>query len=131
MWQKSGAKAFSRLVQKSVPGPAVSVLAAELSGDDKLDLVVALAGQKNVAVLAGQAGGMLGNATTVAAGVEPRWLAAVDVNCDGLTDVLASSTSESKLGLVFNRGSGTLAPAQQIDLSANLTGPAQALLVAV
>jgi hypothetical protein len=50
------------------------VLAAELSGDDKLDLVVALAGQKNVAVLAGQAGGMLGNATTVAAGVEPRWL---------------------------------------------------------
>ena len=61
--------------------------------------------------------------------MEPRWLAAVDVNCDGLTDVLASSSSESKLGLVFNRGGGTLAPAQQIDLSANLTGPAQALFV--
>jgi hypothetical protein len=31
--------------------------------------------------------------------------------------------------LVFNRGGGTLAPAQQIDLSPNLTGPAQALMV--
>jgi hypothetical protein len=29
----------------------------------------------------------------------------------------------------FNRGGGTLAPAQQIDLSPNLTGPAQALFV--
>lgn len=53
----------------------------------------------------------------------------MDVNCDGLTDLLASSTTESKLGLLLNRGGGTLAPAQQIDLSPNLSGPAQALFV--
>jgi len=93
-----------------------------------VDLVVAVGDQKSVAVLSGQGGGGFGNAVLLASGVQPRWLQVVDVNCDGIPDVLASSGTENKLGLLFGTGTGLAAP-QLIDLSTQQSGIAQALAV--
>ena len=130
VWQKSGAKSFVRLSQKSVPGFASSLVAVDMNRDGKLDLVVALSDQTNLAVLAGQGAGGFGTAVTVPSGTTPRWLDAIDTNCDGMSDIVASSATENKLALLFGTQSGTLAAPRIIDLSAHQNGVVPSLAVA-
>lgn len=129
VWQQSGSKSFARLAQKSVPGDASHAVVAEVSADGISDLVVALPGQTNVALIAGMGKGALGSVVTIPSGTTAQQLSALDINCDGRTDIVASSASENKLGLLLGSSTG-LQNGQTIDLSAHQSGIAQSLAVA-
>jgi hypothetical protein len=129
VWQQSGSKSFLRLAQVSVPAAASSVVIAEVSGDGIPDLVVALAGQKNIALIPGKGQGTFGSAISIPSGTTAQQLSTIDINCDGRTDIVTSSASENKLGLLLGSSAG-LQNGQTIDLSSHQSGIAQALAVA-
>lgn len=118
-----------RLAQKAVAGDAYSVVMADVRADGAPDLVVALPGQKQVALIPGIGQGALGAVVLVPSGTSLQQLSAVDVNCDGRTDIVASSSNENKLGLLLGSDTG-LQNGQTIDLSAHQIGVAQSLAVA-
>ncbi len=84
----NGAGGFG--VPKSYPTGGAgcrSLTVADVSGDGKLDLVVANSGSANVAVLRGSGTGAFRRPITYAAGTNPRSLNLADVNNDGVTDI--------------------------------------------
>jgi len=109
---------FPRLVTYVSGGELpISVMAVDMNGDGKLDLVVANLGTGSVGVLPGNGNGTFGAVVVYPAGPDPNSLAIADFNGDGSPDVVVASGGGAgvygsgvfgKVSVLLNNGDGTL-----------------------
>jgi hypothetical protein len=86
-------------------GPA-SVVAANINGDDKPDLVCANSGDGTLTVLTNNGSGGFGSNATLVVGSGPLCVAATDVNGDGKPDLICANSGDGTLTVLTNNGSG-------------------------
>jgi hypothetical protein len=84
-----------------------SVVAADVNGDSKIDIVVADYGLNEVGVLLNAGNGTFGVQVTYSVGSAPFAVAVADVNGDGKPDILVANSYSSNVGVLFNTGTGT------------------------
>jgi hypothetical protein len=87
----------------------VPVVAADVNGDGKMDLICANYGDNTISVLTNNGNGNFGSSGTYAVGGNPIWVAAADVNGDGKVDLLCANYGSSSLSVLTNNGSGGFA----------------------
>jgi hypothetical protein len=104
------AGSFQAAVNYHVGSSPLSVVAGDLNGDGKTDLVVANRDSGNVSVLLGSGAGTFAPAVNYTAGLLPTSVALGDFNGDGNLDVAVSSASSNTVVILLGNGNGTLQP---------------------
>ncbi len=84
-------------------GP-VYVAAADVNGDDKLDLICA--NGDALTVLTNNGSGVFGSNATLTVSGGPVWVVAADVNGDGKNDLITANLTAGTLTVLTNNGSG-------------------------
>ncbi len=85
---------------------------ADVTGDGKLDIVVANYQSNTVSVLLGNGDGTFQPQQTFATGLEPRAVAIGDVNGDGKADVVVANFGSNTVSVLLGNGNGTFAAQQ-------------------
>jgi hypothetical protein len=99
--------------QTLAAGPtAFSVVAADVNGDGRLDLVVGTPGfgfspASTMSVLLGNGNGTFQAQQTLAAGSRPFSVAVADVNGDGRADVVVSNYNSNNLSVLLSNSNGS------------------------
>jgi hypothetical protein len=83
-----------------------SVVAADVNGDGKLDLISANKYDNTLTVLTNNGSGSFGSNATLNVGHSPQCVVAADVNGDGTLDLISANASSSTLTVLTNNGSG-------------------------
>lgn len=118
----NGNGTFKTHVDYVLPGIAISMQAADITGDGKLDLVVSMAyNDPKVAVLVGNGNGTFRPYADYFAGQDPAGLAVVDFNKDGSGDIATTNLSPSTITVTFNTAAIALFPAS-IKFSSQVVG---------
>jgi hypothetical protein len=95
-----------------------SVVAVDVNGDGKLDLISANAGADTLTVLTNNGSGVFGSNATLSVGSEPFSVVAADVNGDGKPDLICANYNSSTLTVLTNNGSGGFGFSATLPLSA-------------
>lgn len=95
-----------------------AIALADVTGDGKLDLVVANGESGTVSVLAGDGAGGFAAAVNSPAGSWPDALVVADFDRDGHADVAVSSPDTKAVSILFGDGSGQFAPPQSVPVGA-------------
>ncbi len=82
------------------------VVAADVNGDGKLDLISANEGTNTLTVLTNNGSGGFGYNATYTVGRYPYYVAAADINGDGKLDLISANQSDGTLTVLTNNGSG-------------------------
>jgi len=100
----------------SVGNMPTSVIAADVNGDGKVDLISANENTGNLTVLTNNGNGGFGFNATYPTVAEPTSVTAADINGDGAVDLIVASANGSHLTVLTNNGSGKflLAPPQDV-----------------
>jgi autotransporter-associated beta strand protein len=96
-------------------GPA-NVVAADVNGDGRPDLVTANYVNASVSVLLGNGDGSFQSAQNFAVGAKAFALAVADLNGDGHPDIVVGHIHGAYVNVLFNNGNGTFQPAQTINV---------------
>ncbi len=80
----------------------MSVAAADLNGDGKVDLAVANWAHASVSVLLNNGDGTFGNKVDSPTGGGPISVAAADLNDDGKLDLAVANPSSNTVSVLFN-----------------------------
>lgn len=88
----------------ALAGPPLSLAAADLTGDSRLDLIAGLP-SGNVAVLEGLGGGAFAPAVTLPTGGSPAYLRIGRLNADTMLDLVVSNSSATTIAVLLNQGS--------------------------
>jgi len=99
----SGFALTSTLTVGSLP---INVVAADVNGDGKLDLICANMGDNTLTVLTNNGSGGFGSNATLTVGNGPVFVCAADVNGDGKLDLICANNGASTLTVLTNNGSG-------------------------
>ena len=83
-----------------------SVIAVNVNGDGKPDLVCANSGTNTLSVLTNDSNGGFLLAATLTVGSSPYSVTAADVNVDGKPDLICANNGANKLSVLTNNGSG-------------------------
>jgi hypothetical protein len=117
----NGNGGFNLDVTPTVGLSPLCVLAADINGDGKPDLICANSGTNTLTVLTNNGSGGFGlNATLVVGSIGspyPQFVVAIDVNGDGLPDLVSANYYDNSLSVLLN--GATVAPSLVI----KLTGP--------
>jgi hypothetical protein len=104
-----GAATPSFVVQQTfaVGAGPVSVTTADITGDGKLDLIVANGGDNTVSVLlnttaASATTPSFATQQTFATGTSPRWVTVADVNHDGMPDLIVANSGDNTVSVLLN-----------------------------
>lgn len=105
----SGSGTFGAPTTFALPSTPRGLCSADFNHDGILDLAVAVTG--NVAVLFGQGSGGVGNggfggATSYPTGSNPQNVLALDLNEDGIDDLVVSNSSSNTISVLIGLGSG-------------------------
>jgi hypothetical protein len=96
----------------------VSSDVTDLDGDSKSDLVlIDRASRRLVAYANAEWSGTIDWPATYGVGNSPNAIAALDVNDDGLLDIVVANSRSSSLSVLMNRGGGRLAGQQVVPVS--------------
>jgi len=102
--------AFAPAVSYTVGVSPGSVIAADLNGDGKVDLVCANYGfhglGNTLSVLTNNGSGVFGSNATLNVGGQPRSVIAADVNGDGKLDLISANYNGNSLSVLTNNGYG-------------------------
>ncbi len=91
-------------------GPS-AIVAADLNGDGRRDLVTANTGDNTVSVLLAQAGGTFAPAQAYPTGAKPSAVAVADLNGDGEPDLAVANAGDGAVSVLFGQGNGAFAAA--------------------
>ncbi|CAF3610959.1 unnamed protein product [Rotaria socialis] len=83
--------------------------AADLNGDGKPDIIVAVTGANTASVLLNTGNGTFSAQTTYLTGNWPDEVVVVDVNGDGKADIIVANYNSNNVGVLLNIGNGTFA----------------------
>jgi len=83
-----------------------SVIAVDVKGDGKLDLISANAGDNTLSVLTNNGNGIFGSNATLNVGSFPVCVTAADVNGDGKLDLISANLGANTLTVLTNNGNG-------------------------
>ncbi len=78
----------------------------DVTGDQKLDLVVANMGSNNIVVLAGRGDGTFSSPSPFAVGAQPEAVALGDLDGNGSLDIAVANSGDATLGILTNDGLG-------------------------
>ena len=106
VFTNDGSGRFGISSQPTVGVLPISVVAADVNGDGKLDLICANEGDNKVSVLTNGGSGGFKLAGTYAAGHWPSSVAAADINGDGKVDLIIADNSSLNLTVLTNDGVG-------------------------
>jgi hypothetical protein len=109
----NGSGVFGSNATLTVGSEPVSVVATDVNGDGKLDLVCANGLGESLTVLTNNGSGYFGFNATIPLGTEPSCVTAVDVNGDGKTDLICADIILNALVVFTNNGSGGFAASTQ------------------
>jgi hypothetical protein len=90
------------------------VVAADVNGDGKMDLICANRSLNSVSVLLNNGSGGFSVSQTISVGSSPRGLVAADLNGDGKIDLATANFSGNSLTVLLNNGSGSFTASQTI-----------------
>jgi hypothetical protein len=105
----------------------VDLVAVDLTGDGRIDVVSANLDSDDVTVMASLGGGSFAAPVAHATGPEPRGIAAGDLDGDGLLDVVAGGVLQ--LDVLLGQGGGTLGPPTAFPVSGWLDFEAHGLVL--
>ena len=88
----------------------VSVAAADLNHDGKLDLVVANQHSASLSILPGNGNGTFRDQLTVGVGQQPRKVVIDDFNLDGAPDIAVTNFQDNTVGVLLGNGDLTFQP---------------------
>jgi hypothetical protein len=100
------AKAVNYSAGTGGPDP-VSIIAADVNGDGKPDLIVADLGTKSISVFINTGTGTFNAAVKYTVGNSPSAVAVADLNGDGSPDIAVTNSADNTVTVLFNNGSGT------------------------
>lgn len=83
-----------------------AIAAADVDGNDTMDLLVANVDGDNLALLRGAGDGTFSAATNFAVGPAPVAVAAGDLNLDGFVDAVTANEEDGTITLLFGDGAG-------------------------
>jgi hypothetical protein len=89
---------------------AQAVVAADVNGDGKLDLVVANSGAGAVSILLGNGDGTFAPNVDYPTGAGPVAVALGDFNADGKTDLAVANQAAGTVSILLGNGDGTFGP---------------------
>jgi hypothetical protein len=89
-------------------GPS-SVVAADVNGDGKVDLICANRSSNSLTVLTNSGNGVFGFNAGLGVGVSPSAVVAADVNGDGKVDLITANYGANTLSVLTNSGNGQFA----------------------
>ncbi len=101
---------FAPRVSLEVRQHAHSVIADDVNGDGKIDLIVAAAGADSIAVFAGHGDGTFDKPTYWAAGTAPKFAVTADFNKDGKRDIVTADQDSKTISVLLGNGDGTFKP---------------------
>jgi len=87
------------------------LVASNLVGDARRDLIIVARGDRSIRILPGEAGGTFASALAFTAGGDPDQAVAGDVNGDGIADLLVINHLENALDVRLGLGGGQFAAA--------------------
>jgi FG-GAP-like repeat/Abnormal spindle-like microcephaly-assoc'd, ASPM-SPD-2-Hydin len=85
----------------------LSVAAADLNADGKIDLVVANFNENKVAVFLGNGDGSFQNPVEYDTGTQPHSVAIGDYSSDGVPDIITADDSANQVSILLGNGDGT------------------------
>jgi hypothetical protein len=89
---------------------AHSVIADDVNGDGKIDLIVAAAGADSVAIFAGHGDGSFDAPTYWPVGAAPKFAVTADFNKDGKRDIVTADQNSKTISVLLGNGDGTFKP---------------------
>jgi hypothetical protein len=105
----NGAGGFVVAATLSVGGFPYSVVAVDVNGDGKMDLISANVTSNTLSVMTNNGAGGFALASSPAVVNNPVWVTAADVNGDGKMDLICASSFANALSVLTNDGSGDFA----------------------
>jgi hypothetical protein len=103
---------FLAPVSYAVGNNPQDVATADVNGDGRLDVIVAVQGDNNVAVLLGNGDGTLQRPALYPAGTAPYGVAVADLNGDGRLDIVVANywPAPYLVSVLLGNGNGTFGP---------------------
>jgi hypothetical protein len=101
---------FAPRVTLNVEHEAHSVIADDVNGDGKLDLIVAVAGANSVAVFSGHGDGTFDPPVYWPTGALPKFAVTADFNHDGHRDIVTADQDGKSISILLGNGDGTFRP---------------------
>ena len=89
---------------------AHSVIAEDINGDGRLDLIIATAGADSVAFFAGHGDGTFAAPTYWPVGTAPKFAVTGDFNKDGKRDIVTADQDSKTISVLLGNGDGTFKP---------------------
>jgi hypothetical protein len=86
------------------------VVAADLSGNGRIDLVTSNFSDNTISVLMGNGNGTFQPALSYLVGTSPQALAVGDLNGDGIPDIVTANEGSNTISVLMGNGDGTFAP---------------------
>ncbi len=107
----TGAGSFGAPVSYAVGVGPISVVAADLNGDGRLDLAVANRDGNSLSVLLGTGTGAFTPGPLVPVGPQPNFLGAMDLNRDARADLVVLHATSATLSVWLSQANGTMVSA--------------------
>lgn len=102
----NGSGVFGSNATLNVGSTVWSVIAADINGDGKPDLISANYGDNTLTVYTNNGGGVFGSNATLTVGLQPESVIASDFYGNGKVDLISANSGDNTLTVLTNDGSG-------------------------